>query len=311
MDDATAAGGRAQETPRFTEEEQEGLKAFWAVYEAHQEELATAILEALPAASSFRALMKSMPEAELEHRRAVSQDQLRNALIAGEWAPYLSTLRSDGANYARTGIGFSEWYHLLTTYRRRLVPLLIAAYGAAPDLLRSAIVAMDEHTDIAMATVGEGYLDAKQDIILQHQVAIRELSTPVLQVRDQLLILPIIGVIDSHRAQQLTEALLRAIRAHRARVVVIDITGVPTVDSMVANHLLQTAEAARLMGASSIITGLSADIAQTLVRLGVDASKLVTAGDLQSGLEEADRILRSQAQTAGAEGTYGWHDGGA
>ena len=84
---------------------------------------------------------------------------------------------------------------------------------------------------------------------------------------------------------------LRGIRANRAKVVVIDITGVPTIDSTVANHLVQTVEASRLMGASVIITGLSSDIAQTLVTLGVDLSKVNAVGDLQGGIEEAERLL--------------------
>src|SRR5205085_2079086 len=94
------------------------------------------------------------------------------------------------------------------------------------------------------------------------------------------IILPIIGVLDGQRARQLTEQLLRGIRANRARVVVIDITGVPTIDSTVANHLVQTVDASRLMGASVIITGLSPEIAQTLVTLGVDLSKVNAVGDL-------------------------------
>ena len=113
----------------------------------------------------------------------------------------------------------------------------------------------------------------------------------MLQVRERLLILPIIGVLDSQRARQLTEQLLRGIRANRAKVVVIDITGVPTIDSTVANHLVQTVEASRLMGASVIITGLSSEIAQTLVTIGVDLSKVNAVGDLQGGIEEAERLL--------------------
>ncbi len=97
--------------------------------------------------------------------------------------------------------------------------------------------------------------------------------------------------MDSARAYQLTDQVLRSIRAHRAKVVVLDITGVPTVDSAVANHLIQTIQAARLLGARSIVTGVSPDIAQTLVRIGVDVTKLHTLGDLQEGLVEANRIL--------------------
>jgi rsbT co-antagonist protein RsbR len=100
-----------------------------------------------------------------------------------------------------------------------------------------------------------------------------------------------IGVLDAQRARQLTEHLLEGIRAHRAKVVVIDITGVPDIDSHVANHLVQTVEAARLMGARVIITGLSPDIAQTLATIGVDLSMMNAVGDLQGGIEEAERLL--------------------
>ena len=95
----------------------------------------------------------------------------------------------------------------------------------------------------------------------------------------------------AERARQLTEQLLAGIRTHRAKVVVIDTTGVPDVDESVANHLVQTVDASRLMGASVIITGLSSKIAQTLVTIGVDLSKMHTIGDLQGGIEEAEHLL--------------------
>src|SRR5439155_13233102 len=138
--------------------------------------------------------------------------------------------------------------------------------------------------------------------IRQQQDSIRELSTPVLRVRERLLILPIIGVLDQQRARQLTEQLLTGIRSHRARVVVIDITGVPDVDETVANHLVQTVDASRLMGASVIITGLSPLIAQTLVTIGVDLSKMNCVGDLQGGIEEAERLLGYRVVTMGESG---------
>jgi rsbT co-antagonist protein RsbR len=131
----------------------------------------------------------------------------------------------------------------------------------------------------------------RERLIHQQQEAIRELSTPVLQIRERLLILPIVGVIDTQRARQITESLLHAVRLHRAKVVVVDITGVPIVDSKVANHLMQTIMAARLMGTTAIVTGLSADVAQALVTLGVSLGDVMTAGDLQGGLEEAERLL--------------------
>jgi rsbT co-antagonist protein RsbR len=142
-----------------------------------------------------------------------------------------------------------------------------------------------------LGIVVDAMMTEREGTIRRQQEAIRELSTPALQVRERLLILPIIGLLDSFRAKQLTDGLLQAIRAHRAKVVVMDLTGVATVDSKVANHLIQTVAAARLMGATVIVTGLSADVAQSLVTLGVDLSRLNTMGDLQGGIEEAERIL--------------------
>jgi rsbT co-antagonist protein RsbR len=142
-----------------------------------------------------------------------------------------------------------------------------------------------------IAIIVDTLIDERERVIRAQQEAIRELSTPVIQIRDRLLILPMIGMIDSERALQLTENLLQAIRANRARVVVMDITGVAAVDSKVANHLIQTVAAARLMGATVIVTGLSADVAQALVALGVDLGRINTIGDLQGGLEEAERLL--------------------
>lgn len=143
--------------------------------------------------------------------------------------------------------------------------------------------------DISLAV--DSYLYQRERTIRLQQEAILELSTPVLPLREGLLLLPIVGTLDSNRALQLTEQLLRAVRAHRARVVVLDITAVPQVDSRVANHLVQTVEAARLMGATAIVSGLSPEVAQALVILGVDLSKMRTVGDLQGGIEEADRLL--------------------
>lgn len=127
--------------------------------------------------------------------------------------------------------------------------------------------------------------------ILQQAEAIRELSTPVLQIREQLLLLPLIGVIDTHRAKLITEGLLKAIRDNRAKVVVMDVTGVAAIDSKVANHLLQTVAAAKLMGAIVIVTGVSAEVAQSLVAIGIDLSGFRTIGDLQGGVEHAEGIL--------------------
>ena len=124
-----------------------------------------------------------------------------------------------------------------------------------------------------------------------------------MQVRERLLILPIIGILDRPRAQQLTDQLLRGIRTHRAKVVVIDITGVPDVDEAVADHLVKAVDASRLMGANVIITGLSSEIAQTLVTIGVDLTKMNTVGDLQGGIEEAEHLLGYEVGKTAPDGS--------
>jgi len=159
------------------------------------------------------------------------------------------------------------------------------------SMLNQVLNAYEPAANRIANTVGVSFVQERERIIREQQEAIRELSTPVLQVRERLLILPIIGVIDPQRARQLTEQLLRGIRSNRAKVVVIDITGVPAVDSTVANHLVQTVDASRLLGATVIVTGLSAEIAQTLVTSGVDLARMKTVGDLQGGIEEAERLL--------------------
>ncbi len=154
--------------------------------------------------------------------------------------------------------------------------------------------ALDVYEPVAnkiLSIVALAFIEEREKVVRQQQEAIRELSTPVLQLREGLLILPIIGVLDSARARQLTEQLLHAIRDNRAKVVVMDITGVANVDSKVANHLVQTVDAAKLLGASVIVTGISPAIAQTLVTLGVDLGKMATVGDLQGGIERGDNLL--------------------
>ena len=189
------------------------------------------------------------------------------------------------------GVETHEVVGIVLLLRDVLARSLFQKYSADPTMLGHVLDAYEPAANRIANTVAVSFVDERERVIRQQQDAIRELSTPVLQVRERLLILPIIGVLDTERAQQLTEQLLTGIRAHRAKVVVIDTTGVPDVDVSVANHLVQTVDASRLMGASVIITGLSSKIAQTLVTIGVDLSKMNTIGDLQGGIEEAERLL--------------------
>jgi rsbT co-antagonist protein RsbR len=189
------------------------------------------------------------------------------------------------------GVETHEVLGIVLLLRDVLARALFVKYQHDASLLDRILDAYEPAANRIAVTVGVSFVEERERVIREQQEAIRELSTPVLQVRERLLILPIIGVLDSPRARQLTEQLLGAIQANRAKVVVIDITGVAAIDLTVANHLVQTVEASRLMGADAIITGLSSEIAHTLVDLGVDLSMMRTVGDLQGGLEEAERLI--------------------
>lgn len=269
----------------------EGVRLFWEVFEAHYDEIQERRMEVAAEHPAFAAVLRNTPPEQMAEQQRLSRELMRRAVLEDDWEPYLANLKAQGSTYAQAGLTFQAWFDLVAALRSLVLPHLLTTYGESVDRLQAAFAGMNRITDVAMATIGEAYLESKEETIHRQKEAMRELSTPVLQLRDRLLIVPMIGVVDSQRARQLTENLLRAIRDHRAKVVVIDITGVPDFDSGVANHLVQTVDASRLMGARAIVTGLSAEVAQTLVTLGMDLSKLNTVGDLQGGIEEANRLL--------------------
>ena len=197
------------------------------------------------------------------------------------------------------GVETNEVVGIVLLLRDVLARSLFEKYHKDFGLLNRVLDAYEPAANRIANTVAVSFVQERERVIRQQADAIRELSTPVLQVRERLLILPIIGVLDDQRADQLTEQLLGGIRRHRAKVVVIDITGVPEITAEVANHLVQAVDASRLMGAGVIITGLSPEIAQTLVTIGVDLTKMNTVGDLQGGIEEAERLLGFKVTRAG------------
>lgn len=126
----------------------------------------------------------------------------------------------------------------------------------------------------------------KEQVIAAQQATLRELSTPLIPLARGVLVMPLIGAIDSQRAQQVIEELLHGASQHKARVVIVDITGVAVVDTQVANALLRAAQAVKLLGADVVLTGIRPEIAQTLVGLGVDLSVITTRSSLESGIAQ-------------------------
>lgn len=236
-------------------------------------------------------LLTAMTEEEIFAEATSVYDNYVEALETGTFEALQAYARNLSERIIPRGVETHEVVGIVLLLRDVLARSLFAKYQNDFTKLNRILDAYEPAANRIANTVAVGFVQERERIIRQQQDAIRELSTPVLQVRERLLILPIIGAIDPQRARQLTEQLLRGIRTNRAKVVVIDITGVAAMDSAVANHLVQTVEASRLLGAIVIVSGLSPEIAQTLVTIGVDLGKMNTVGDLQGGIEEAERLL--------------------
>lgn len=277
---------------RFVDLKPEDINRIAAVKNAvagHAEEHAAAFFNYLSKFEEAAALFRNSDL--LREAKRLKHEHLL-AMVGGEYGrTYIEQRVKLGALYGRVGIDvrvfLGAFHQLLQSIDRRIVEMFPKDAQAASQHFTS----LSKVGFFDIGIIVDVLIAERERTIGFQEKAILELSTPALQIRDRLLMLPIIGLLDSLRAKQLTDGLLHAIRANRAKVVVMDITGVAAVDSKVANHLIQTVTAARLMGTMVIVTGLSAEVAQSLVALGVDLSKINTVGDLQGGIEEAERML--------------------
>lgn len=143
------------------------------------------------------------------------------------------------------------------------------------------------------------YTGTWEHTVSMQKIALQELAAPLIPVFDKISVMPLVGTIDTERARQIMENLLQGVVKHRAEVVLIDITGVPVVDTMVAHHIIQAAEAVRLVGAKCLLVGIRPEIAQTIVNLGINLDQIITKNSLKKGIETALEITNRKIVTAG------------
>ncbi|MFI5298580.1 MAG: protoglobin domain-containing protein [Polyangiales bacterium] len=207
-----------------------------------------------------------------------------------------------GAAHERIGMP-PKWY--IGAYRRYLAMLLDRLNTDFADRNEAAAAFQSVKKIVAfdMALAIDTYIAANLETLGRHQAAIRELSTPVIRVHDGVLLLPLIGAIDSQRAQQVMETALTRAVEERAKAIIIDIAGVPVVDTKVADHLLETTAALRMLGTQTILTGISAQVARTIVKLGVDVSSMKTLSRLADGIELGLAIVGKQISAKVASGS--------
>ncbi len=185
----------------------------------------------------------------------------------------------------------------ILSLRNTLLPLLAEEMsGDSAGLVREMNYFTNLLDKMSLVMV-ENYIHSREEIIRQQRADMLELSTPVIKVWDKILTLPVISTLDSRRAQVMMEALLQKIVETGSTIAILDITGVRTMDTLVANHLIKTVTAARLMGARCILTGVSPAIAQTMVQLGIDLSQIMTRAQMSDGirlaLEMSGRVVVS------------------
>jgi rsbT co-antagonist protein RsbR len=203
------------------------------------------------------------------------------------WKPVKDTLAEISQKRAMQGFSPSETATFVFSLKQPLFNLVQQRFGQDSKRLTEILWDLTMLLDNLGLYTSEVYQESREGVIHRQQQELMELSTPVVQLWDEVLALPLIGTLDSARTQVVMENLLQRVVETGARIAIIDITGVPTVDTLVAQHLMKTVAATRLMGADCIISGIRPQIAQTIVHLGVNLSDIITKATLADAFEVA------------------------
>lgn len=202
--------------------------------------------------------------------------------------PLTLMLRSFCSVRVKQGYKSTDIAYYLVTLRRVLIDALLRENrGGTYANFGEGLSTIEAATDGLTTLIYDMYAETRERIIAQQSLSLLELSTPVVRLWDRVVMVPLVGVIDTARARQVTERLLEAIAKYESTVAIIDVTGVPILDTSVAGHLMKTVAAAQMLGARVVMTGISPDGAQTLVKLGVNFSEIPTRATLRAGVAEA------------------------
>jgi rsbT co-antagonist protein RsbR len=234
---------------------------------------------------------------------AVARAQSTRVAGAAEWAEVRTMLADLSRLRGQQGFSPSETATFVFSLKRPLFDRISRTLVKEPEKLAETTWSATEVLDGLGLYTTEVYQKSREDLIIRQQQDLLELSTPVVKLFDGVVALPLIGTLDSRRTQVVMESLLDAITQTGSDIAIIDITGVPTVDTLVAQHLMKTVAAARLMGAECIISGIRPQIAQTIVHLAIDLGSVTTKANLANALLLALRrrgltLARTQASTA-------------
>lgn len=213
-----------------------------------------------------------------------------------EWSPVIEILGGIAITRARQGFSPRETGNFVFSLKEALLSVLQQELKKDADTLYQESLKVSRVMDNLSIVTFETFIKGREEVILRQTDEITEISTPVIRVWDGILALPIIGTLDSARTQVVMENLLQEIVETGSSIAILDISGVPAVDSLVAQHLIKTVSATRLMGAECIISGIRPEIAQTVVHLGIDLSSIITKASLASALAYAFKVMRLEVK---------------
>jgi rsbT co-antagonist protein RsbR len=223
--------------------------------------------------------------------QAVSEENVTDFNSEG-FNPVYEILSGISISRARQGYSPRETGVFVFSLKDAILKTLITELANDQETLLDALVSLNKLLDNLGILTFETFIRGREEVILRQTDEISEISTPVIRVWDGILALPIIGTLDSARTQIVMESLLQNIVDTGSTIAILDISGVPAVDSLVAQHIIKTVAATRLMGAECIISGIRPEIAQTVVHLGIDLSNIVTKASLAHALKYAFAILK-------------------
>ena len=215
---------------------------------------------------------------------------------SSDFEPVYEILSGISMSRARQGFSPRETGTYVFSLKEALLKNLQEELKDDPKVLAEAVLKVNKLMDSLGIVTFETFIKGREEVILRQTDEITEISTPVIRVWEGIVALPIIGTLDSARTQTVMENLLQEIVDSGSTIAILDISGVPAVDSLVAQHLIKTVAATRLMGAECIISGIRPEIAQTVVHLGIDLSNIVTKATLASALKYAFSVLRLEVK---------------
>ncbi len=253
---------------------------------------------------------------ELESQSRELMDAIASGTRSGDvtnldgpaWEQARDTLGAISASRAKQGFSTSETATFVLSLKQPIFNAVRRENASDPAALFDDIWKLTQMVDKLALITADAFQASREKFIARQQEELMELSTPVVKLWEGILALPIIGTLDSARTQVVMESLLQAVVQTNSRVAIIDITGVPTVDTLVAQHLLKTITAARLMGADCIISGVRPQIAQTIVHLGIDLAGIITKAKLSDAFALAlqrtgQMVTKISGDNAGARKT--------